>query len=76
MVVLRGWKKLVECGLAGNATDRERDSALRVWRAAGGPLHSTTVVVYYLYQQASVYFHAGYSAAIACVLFVVLACFR
>ena len=31
----------------------------------GGPLHATTVVVYYLYQQAFVYFHAGYAAAIA-----------
>jgi multiple sugar transport system permease protein len=39
----------------------------------GGPLHSTTVVVYYLYQQAFVFFHAGYAAAIACVLFVVIA---
>jgi multiple sugar transport system permease protein len=38
----------------------------------GGPLHSTTVIVYYLYQQAFVYFHAGYAAAIACVLFVVI----
>jgi multiple sugar transport system permease protein len=38
----------------------------------GGPLHSTTVLVYYLYQQAFVYFHAGYAAAIACVLFVVI----
>jgi multiple sugar transport system permease protein len=38
----------------------------------GGPLHSTTVVVYYLYQQAFSYFHAGYAAAIACVLFVVI----
>ncbi len=38
----------------------------------GGPLHSTTVVVYYLYQQAFVYFHAGYAAAIACALFVVI----
>ena len=39
----------------------------------GGPLHSTTVVVYYLYQQAFVFFHAGYAAAIAVVLFVVIA---
>lgn len=39
----------------------------------GGPLHSTTVVVYYLYEQAFAYFHAGYAAAIACVLFVVIA---
>jgi multiple sugar transport system permease protein len=38
----------------------------------GGPLHSTTVVVYYLYQQAFVYFHAGYAAAIACVLFLAI----
>jgi multiple sugar transport system permease protein len=35
----------------------------------GGPLNSTTVVVYYVYQQAFAYFHAGYAAAIACVLF-------
>jgi multiple sugar transport system permease protein len=39
----------------------------------GGPLHSTTVVVYYLYQQAFTFFHAGYAAAIAAVLFVVIA---
>lgn len=39
----------------------------------GGPLHSTTVVVYYLYQEAFQYFHAGYAAAIATVLFVVIA---
>jgi multiple sugar transport system permease protein len=39
----------------------------------GGPLHATTVVVYYLYQQAFQYFHAGYAAAIAAVLFVVIA---
>ncbi len=38
----------------------------------GGPLHSTTVVVYYLYQQAFMYFHAGYAAAIACLLFVAI----
>ncbi|WP_375490748.1 carbohydrate ABC transporter permease [uncultured Jatrophihabitans sp.] len=39
----------------------------------GGPLHATTVVVYYLYQQAFQYFHAGYAAAIAVALFVVIA---
>jgi multiple sugar transport system permease protein len=39
----------------------------------GGPLHATTVVVYYLYQQAFVFFHAGYAAAIAVLLFVVVA---
>jgi multiple sugar transport system permease protein len=36
----------------------------------GGPLHSTTVVVYYLFQQAFQFFDAGYGAAIAYVLFV------
>jgi multiple sugar transport system permease protein len=39
----------------------------------GGPLHSTTVVVYYLYQQAFEFFHAGYAAAIAAVLFLLIA---
>ncbi len=39
----------------------------------GGPLHSTTVIVYYLYQEAFQYFHAGYAAAIAAVLFVAIA---
>ena len=39
----------------------------------GGPLHATTVVVYYLYVQAFQFFHAGYAAAIAAVLFVVIA---
>jgi multiple sugar transport system permease protein len=38
----------------------------------GGPLHSSTVIVYYLYQQAFLYFHAGYAAAIAAVLFVAI----
>jgi multiple sugar transport system permease protein len=39
----------------------------------GGPLNSTTVVVYYIYQEAFSYFHAGYAAAIAVVLFVAIA---
>jgi len=39
----------------------------------GGPLHATTVVVYYVWQQAFVYFHAGYVAAISVLLFVVVA---
>ena len=39
----------------------------------GGPLHATTVVVYYLYQQAFQFFHAGYAAAIAVVLFAAIA---
>jgi len=38
----------------------------------GGPLHSTTVVVYYLYQQAFQYFHAGYAASIAVLLFIAI----
>jgi multiple sugar transport system permease protein len=38
----------------------------------GGPLHATTVVVYYLYQQAFSYFHAGYAAAIAVLLFIAI----
>ncbi|HTX71006.1 MAG TPA: sugar ABC transporter permease [Thermoleophilia bacterium] len=36
----------------------------------GGPLGSTTVVVYYLYQQAFQLFNAGYATAIAYVLFL------
>jgi multiple sugar transport system permease protein len=39
----------------------------------GGPLHATTVVVYYIYQQAFQFFHAGYAAAVATVLFFVIA---
>jgi multiple sugar transport system permease protein len=38
----------------------------------GGPLHASTVIVYYLYQQAFQFFHAGYAAAIAVVLFVAI----
>jgi multiple sugar transport system permease protein len=37
----------------------------------GGPLRSTTVLVYYIYDQAFAFFHAGYAAAIAYVLFLV-----
>ena len=36
----------------------------------GGPLGATTVVVYYLYQQAFQFFQAGYATAIAYVLFI------
>jgi len=36
----------------------------------GGPLGSTTVIVYYLYQQAFQFFNGGYGAAIAWVLFL------
>lgn len=38
----------------------------------GGPLHSTTTVVYYLFDQAFEKFDAGYAAAIACILFAVI----
>jgi multiple sugar transport system permease protein len=38
----------------------------------GGPLMATTVVVYYLYQQAFQFFAAGYGAAIAYVLFAAI----
>jgi multiple sugar transport system permease protein len=36
----------------------------------GGPLGSTTVIVYYLYEQAFQFFNGGYAAAIAYVLFL------
>lgn len=38
----------------------------------GGPLRATTVIVYYLWDQAFVQFQAGYAAAMAYVLFVVI----
>ncbi|HEY6933329.1 MAG TPA: sugar ABC transporter permease [Marmoricola sp.] len=38
----------------------------------GGPLHATTVVVYYLFDQAFQQFNAGYAAALAYVLFMVI----
>ncbi len=38
----------------------------------GGPLESTSVIVYYLYQEAFRFFHMGYAAAIAWVLFLVI----
>jgi len=41
----------------------------------GGPLNATTTTGYLLYQQAFVYYHTGYGAAIAVVLFVVIAAF-
>jgi multiple sugar transport system permease protein len=36
----------------------------------GGPLQATTVIVYEIYSQAFEFFHAGYAAAIAYVLFL------
>lgn len=38
----------------------------------GGPLNSTTVVVYYLFDQAFQQFNAGYAAALAYVLFLII----
>ncbi|MCO5998863.1 carbohydrate ABC transporter permease [Actinoallomurus rhizosphaericola] len=38
----------------------------------GGPLHASTVLVYYLYQQAFVNFDGGYAAAIGSALFLVI----
>jgi len=38
----------------------------------GGPLGSTTVIAYYLYQHGFQFFNLGYASAVACVLFVVL----
>lgn len=38
----------------------------------GGPLESTSVIVYYLYQEAFRFFHMGYAAAIAWVLFLII----
>ena len=38
----------------------------------GGPVGATTVVVYYLYQQAFLFFNGGYASAIAYVLFLAI----
>jgi multiple sugar transport system permease protein len=38
----------------------------------GGPLGATTVLVYYLYNQAFIQFHFGYASAIAYLLFIVI----
>jgi multiple sugar transport system permease protein len=39
---------------------------------AGGPAGSTSVIVFYLYQQAFTYFHMGYASAVGYVLFVII----
>jgi multiple sugar transport system permease protein len=39
----------------------------------GGPLNATTVLVYYLYEQAFQNFTFGYASAIAYVLFLIIA---
>jgi ABC-type sugar transport system permease subunit len=41
----------------------------------GGPLDSTRVITYYLYQQAFENMKFGYSSAIAVVMFVIMLCF-
>ncbi|MBI4630194.1 MAG: sugar ABC transporter permease [Chloroflexi bacterium] len=38
----------------------------------GGPLNSTTVIVYYLFQQAFQQFNMGYGSALAIVLFLII----
>ena len=38
----------------------------------GGPLNATTVLVYYLYEQAFQNFNFGYASAIAYVLFLII----
>ncbi len=38
----------------------------------GGPLHATTVIVYYLFDQAFHFFNGGYAAAIAYTLFIAI----
>jgi multiple sugar transport system permease protein len=38
----------------------------------GGPAGSTSVIVFYLYQQAFTYFHMGYASAVGYVLFVII----
>jgi len=39
---------------------------------SGGPYESSTVLAYYMYDQAIKYYHLGYSAAIAVVLFAIM----
>ncbi len=38
----------------------------------GGPMNSTSVVVYYLFENAFVYFRLGYASAVAWVLFLII----
>jgi len=40
--------------------------------SGGGPFESSTVLAYYMYDQAIKYYHLGYSAAIAVVLFAIM----
>jgi ABC-type sugar transport system permease subunit len=41
----------------------------------GGPLSATTTTGFLLYQESFVFYHTGFGAAIAVVLFVVIALF-
>ena len=41
-------------------------------RTQGGPAGATTTIVYYIYNQGFRFFHMGYAAAIAWVLFAVI----
>lgn len=38
----------------------------------GGPMKTTTVIVFYLYQKAFQHFEMGFAAAVACVLFFII----
>jgi len=38
----------------------------------GGPGGSTSVIVFYLFQQAFIYFRLGYASAVGYVLFVII----
>lgn len=38
----------------------------------GGPLNSTTVIVFYLYQKAFTHFQMGYASAVALILFLII----
>jgi multiple sugar transport system permease protein len=38
----------------------------------GGPVNSSSVVVYYLFKQAFVYFKMGYASTVAYVLFAII----
>ena len=40
--------------------------------SGGGPFESSTVLAYYMYDQAIKYYRIGYSAAIAVVLFAIM----
>ena len=57
---------------SGRRSTRCSSSTRSTSPRAAGPLGATTVVVYYLYQQAFQFFEAGYAAAIAYVLFIAI----